>query len=149
MCSEFPANRVGVRLSPNGVFNDMGADDYRETFLNAAKGLDGFGLAYLHVMDGLAFGFHERGEPMTLQDFRAVFDGPLIANCGYDQESAELAVSEGRADLVAIGRPFIANPDLPERYRNGWALAESNRETWYAGALGAEGYTDYPAHTKA
>ena len=141
----FGANRVGVRLSPNGVFNDMGSPDYRETFLYAARELDGFGLAYLHVMDGLAFGYHELGEPMTLGDFREVFRGPLMGNCGYDQESAEAAVASGAADLIAIGRPFISNPDLVERYRNGWPLAgDGDPSTWYSGVHAAEGYTDYP-----
>ena len=71
----WPANRIGVRLSPNGVFNDMGSTDYREQFSFVAGELDQHGLAYLHVMDGLAFGFHELGEPMTLADFRSVFSG--------------------------------------------------------------------------
>ncbi|MFM8400025.1 MAG: alkene reductase, partial [Pirellula sp.] len=83
--SVVPANRVGVRLSPNGVFNDMGSPDYREQFSFVASQLDRFDLAYLHVMDGLAFGFHKLGEPMTLTEFRRVFRGPLIGNCGYTQ----------------------------------------------------------------
>ncbi|MEM6675202.1 MAG: alkene reductase [Planctomycetota bacterium] len=145
----FPADRIGVRLAPNGVFNDMGSDDFRETFTFAAKELDAYGLAYLHVMDGLAFGFHEKGEPMTLEDFRAVFTGPIIANCGYDRDSAEEAIQRGGADLVAIGRPFIANPDLVERYRNDWPLAESDASTWYAGGDGPTGYTDYPAYDES
>ena len=66
LCDVFPANQVGVRLSPNGAFNDMGSPDFREQYLYAAGELDSFGLAYLHVMDGLAFGFHEQGEPLTL-----------------------------------------------------------------------------------
>jgi N-ethylmaleimide reductase len=143
----FPASRVGVRLAPNGVFNDMGSPDYRETFRHAAEQLDACGLAYLHVLDGLAFGFHELGEPMTLEDFRAVFHGPLMGNCGYDQSSAEDAVKRGAADLIAFGRPFIPNPDLVERFRNGWPLVgESDPSTWYSGALTREGYTDYPEY---
>lgn len=138
------ADRVGVRLAPNGVFNDMGSPDYRETFAYAAQELSNFGLAYLHVMDGLAFGFHEQGEPMTLEDFRKVFTGPLIGNCGYDQETAEAAISRGAADLIAIGRPFITNPDLVERYRHGRPLSPlSDPSTWYGGS-GPEAYTDYP-----
>lgn len=137
--------RVGVRLSPNGVFNDMGSPDYRETFLHAARELDRHGLAYLHVMDGLGFGFHELGEPMTLADFREVFSGPLMGNCGYTQESAEAAIAAGDADLIAFGRPFIANPDLVERFRQGLPLAaEADVSTWYAAGSGAEGYTDFP-----
>jgi 2,4-dienoyl-CoA reductase-like NADH-dependent reductase (Old Yellow Enzyme family) len=141
----FGAGRVGVRLSPNGVFNDMGSDDFRETFRYAAEQLDEYDLAYLHVMDGLAFGFHEKGDPMTLAEVRAYFRGPLMGNCGYDLEAAEAAVSSGAADMIAFGRPFIANPDLVERFRNGWPLApDTDMATWYGG--GREGYTDLPAY---
>lgn len=144
-----PAGRVGVRLSPNGVFNDMGSPDYRDTFLHAARELDRYGLAYLHVVDGLAFGFHELGEPMTLADFRAVFRGPLMGNCGYTQATAEDAIARGDADLIAFGRPYISNPDLAERFRAGRPLApESDPSTWYAGG-GATGYTDFPADPEA
>lgn len=144
--SVWPARRVGVRLSPNGVFNDMGSTDYREQFLYVAEQLNRFGLAYLHVMDGLAFGFHQHGDPLTLSDFRRVFNGPLMGNCGYTQEAAESAVSSGSADLIAFGRPFISNPDLVERFRHKLPLAEpAPLSDWYS-PTGAKGYTDYPAH---
>ncbi|MFN6137567.1 MAG: alkene reductase [Planctomycetota bacterium] len=143
--SVVPVNRVGVRLSPNGVFNDMGSPDYREQFTFVASQLDRFGLAYLHVMDGLAFGFHKLGEPMTLTEFRRVFRGPLIGNCGYTQVTAETAISQGNADLIAFGRPFISNPDLVERFRNGYPLAaDAPMSDWYL-PTGPKGYTDYPA----
>ena len=74
-----------MHLSPNGSYNDMGSPDYREQFTFVAGQLDRFGLAYLHVVDGLAFGFHNLGAPMTLTEFRQVFHGPLIGNCGYTQ----------------------------------------------------------------
>lgn len=142
----WPANRVGVRLSPNGIFNDMGSPDYREQFTFVAGQLDSFGLAYLHVMDGLAFGFHNLGEPMTLAEFRKVFHGPLMGNCGYTQDTAATAIAEGHADLIAFGRPFISNPDLVERFRNGWPLAaEAPITDWYTPS-GAKGYTDFPAN---
>lgn len=144
----FPANRVGVRLSPNGVFNDMGSPDFRETFTYAATQLDAYGLAYLHVMDGLAFGFHELGEPMTLQDFRACFRGALMGNCGYTQAQGEAAIREGHADLVAYGRPYITNPDLVARFANGWPLTPDADPTVWS-APGAEGYTDYPEYGAA
>ena len=145
--SVWPANRVGVRLSPNGAFNDMGSPDYREQFTYVAKELDNIGLAYLHVMDGLAFGFHELGEPMSLADFRKVFSGPVMGNCGYTQETAEAAVAAGDADLISFGRPFISNPDLVERFRNGWPLAEAAEITdWYSPS-GEKGYTDFPAYS--
>ena len=140
----FPSNRVGVRLSPNGVFNDMGSDDYKEQFSYVAKQLDSFGLAYLHVMDGLAFGFHELGEPMTLSDFRALFSAPIIGNCGYTKESANDAIQRGDADLIAFGRPFISNPDLVRKFKENLELnPEADVSTWYTPA-GAEGYTDFP-----
>ncbi len=142
----YPAERVGVRLSPNGNFNDMGSPDFRETFTHAATQLDAFGLAYLHVMDGLGFGYHELGEAMTLKDFRAVFEAPLMGNCAYDQAEAEKRVGEGDADLVAFGRPYISNPDLAERFANGWPLnEEAGVDVWYAD-IGARGYTDFPTH---
>ena len=142
-----PANRVGVRLSPNGVFNDMGSPDYREQFTFVASQLDRFGLAYLHVMDGLAFGFHKLGEPMTLTEFRKVFHGPLIGNCGYTQEAAEKAIAAGHADLIAFGRLFISNPDLVERFKHGWPLAPlAPMSEWYS-PIGAKGYTDFAAYS--
>ena len=144
--SEWPANRVGVRISPNGIFNDMGSPDFREQFTYVATMLDRCGLAYLHIMDGLAFGFHTLGEPMTLAEFRRVFSGPLMGNCGYTLESAERAVADGVADLIAFGRPYISNPDLVERFRNGWPLAEpADMAAWYS-PTGAKGYTDFPKH---
>ncbi len=145
--AEWPAHRVGVRISPNGVFNDMGSPNFREQFTHVATVLDRCGLAYLHVVDGLAFGFHKLGEHMTLAEFRRVFRGPLMGNCGYSLETAEQAVAEGLADLIAFGRPFISNPDLVDRFRNGWPLAQpADMAAWYS-PTGAQGYTDFPAHS--
>lgn len=144
--SVWPAHRVGVRISPNGSFNDMGSPDFREQFTYVAQQLNGYPLAYLHVMDGLAFGFHKLGDPMTLQEFRSVFHGPLMGNCGYTQATAEQAVGAGAADLIAFGRPFISNPDLVDRFRHGWPLAAAAPiSSWYQ-PTGAAGYTDFPAH---
>jgi N-ethylmaleimide reductase len=140
-----PAHRVGVRLSPNGVYNSMGSADFRETFLFVAQQLNQYGLAYLHLLDGLAFGFHGLGEPMTLADFQPVFERPLIGNCGYTQEMAEATIQSGDADLVAFGRPFISNPDLVERFANNWPLnPPAEMETWYS--FDSEGYTDFPVY---
>ncbi|MEO1636501.1 MAG: alkene reductase [Cyanobacteria bacterium J06631_9] len=144
----WPANRVGVRIAPNGAFNDMGSPDYRETFTYVAEQLNAYNLAYLHVMDGLAFGFHELGEPMTLAEFRKVYKGTIIGNCGYDRESANAAIQAGDADLIAIGRPYISTPDLVARFENNWDLnPEAPQETWYT--PGEEGYTDYPTYSEA
>ena len=144
----WPSATIGVRLSPNGNFNDMGAPDFRETFTYAAQQLNAYGLAYLHVVDGLAFGFHEQGKPMTLPEFRAVFIGPLMGNCGYTQETAEAALGSGQADLIAFGRPYLSNPDLVERFANGWELnPPADLKVWSAPT--AQGYTDFPFHGRA
>jgi N-ethylmaleimide reductase len=143
----WPAQRVGVRLSPNGVFNDMGHKDFRETYLHVIKELNKLDLGYVHIMDGLAFGFHEQGEPMTLADFREHYKGVIIGNCGYSQQDAEERLASGAADIAAIGRPFISNPDLVERMQKGWPLAPHEDMTyWYTD--GAQGYTDYPVYSE-
>lgn len=146
--SVWPAEQVGVRLSPNGVFNDMGADDYRETFTYVAEQLNALNVGYLHIMDGLAFGFHERGEPMTLAEFRALYDGMIIGNCGYDKAQAEKRIADGDGDMIAFGRPWISNPDLPTRYKNDYPLNDfDDPSQWYGG--GAEGYSDYETYEEA
>lgn len=138
----WPPEQVGARISPNGAFNDMGCDDYREIFLYAAEEINKLNLGYLHIMDGLAFGFHEKGEPMTLAEFRPVYRGVIMGNCGYTRETAEERIAEGNADLIAFGRPYITNPDLPERFKNGWPLNPADdMSLWYSS--GPEGYTDY------
>ena len=138
----WPSKRVGIRLSPNGVFNDMGSPDFRETFLFTIKELNKLNLAYTHIMDGLAFGFHEQGDAMTLAEFRAEYDGIIMGNCGYTKETAEERLAAGHADLAAFGRPFITNPDLPERLKNNWPLTPfEDMSLWYT--PGAAGYTDY------
>lgn len=139
----YSTNRIGVRLSPNGSFNDMGSPDYREQFLFAAKKLNEYELSYLHVMDGLGFGFHELGDAMTLGEFREVFSGPLMGNCGYTQQTAEAVIVSGDADLISFGRPFISNPDLIRRFRDNAPLnPEADVKDWYS-PTGAAGYTDF------
>ena len=134
--------QVGARISPNGVFYDMGSEDFRETYLYVAKELNKLIHGYLHIMDGLAFGFHEKGEPMTLAEFRPIYQGIIIGNCGYTKEAAEERIAEGNADLIAFGRPFITNPDLPERFKNNCPLNPAeDMSLWYT--PGAQGYTDY------
>ena len=143
--SVWHANRVGVRLAPNGMYNDMGSPDFREQFTYAAGELDRFGLAYLHIVDGLAFGYHQLGAAMTLAEFREVFRGPLMGNCGYTKKAAEEAIVEGHADLISFGRPFISNPDLVERFEHGWPLAEAAPMSDWS-SPGAKGYTDFPVY---
>jgi N-ethylmaleimide reductase len=143
--SVWASNRIGVHISPNGIYNDMGSPDFRETFLYVGEQLNRRKIAYLHVVDGLAFGFHELGAPMMLREIRGVFTGPLIGNCGYTRETAEAAIRRRDGDLVAFGRPFISNPDLVERFANRWPLnPPADMKVWYS--FDKAGYTDFPGY---
>jgi len=145
VCKTIDSKKVGIRISPNGIYNGMGSKDFRELFLYVAKNLNQYNLAYLHVMDGLGFGFHDLGEPMTLKEFKNVFKGLVIGNVGYTKESAEETISNGDADMIAFGRPFISNPDLVERFKNNLELnPEAPMNLWYC--PGKEGYTDWQNH---
>ena len=127
----------------------MGTPEFRETFTHAIGELEAAGIGFLHIMDGLGFGFHNLGEPMTLREIRPLFSGVLIGNVGYTKESAEERIAAGEADMIAFGRPYIANPDLVERFRNGWPLApEADMSTWYTPPQSGQnpGYTDWPAY---
>jgi len=146
----WPSVRVGVHLAPNGNFNDMGSPDYRETFSYAAGRLNHYNLAYLHIVDGLEFGFHQLGTPMTLAEFRPLFSGPLIGNCGYTREKAQAAIRSGDTDMISFGRPYISNPDLAERFAHSWPLnPPADMEAWYSVTLGAKGYTDFPRYRES
>lgn len=145
----FPTSRVGVRLSPNSTYNDMGSEDFRETFLYVAQQLNRDGLGYLALIDGLEFnGFHELGEPMVTAEFRDVFNGQIMANSGYTKATASAAIEAGNADLIGFGRPIISNPDLVERFTNGWSFNPSaDPGVWYS--FDKEGYTDFPTYLEA
>jgi len=140
------ADRVGVRLSPLGTFNDMGDQDPEKTFGCVAKKLNDFGLAYLHLVNP-AIAALEKGmdpEPRAirmLELMRKKFHGPLIIAGGFDHDTAEKWLKEGRADLIAFGRKFLANPDLPKRFRRGAHLNADDPATYYGG--GWKGYIDY------
>ena len=136
------ADRVGLRVSPYGAFNGMVTDDTCEDlFVALAKELAAIGIAYLHVVDHSSMGAPEV-KPSIKQKLRATFPGTLILSGGYDAARAEADLAEGRGDLVAFGRPFIANPHLPTLLREGKPLAPPDFSTFYT--PGEKGYTDYP-----
>ena len=135
-------DRVGVRLSPRGVNNGMNDSDPATTFSAAAYALNRFGLAYLHVLEAVAGPMAVPGTRLT-PALRAIFRGPLIANGGYTAEAGNEAIASGAADLVAYGVPFLANPDLPRRFREGAPLNAPDRDTFYQGE--ERGYLDYPS----
>ena len=143
VCAVCDARRVGVRLSPVQPFNDMQDSNPRATFSRVVELLNDFGLAYLHVTEMGREAPGAAGPFFDPLDLRAIWKGVFMTNAGYDKARANAVLQSGQADLVAFGVPFIANPDLPERYRRDAALNAADASTFYGGA--AEGYTDYPA----
>ncbi|MCP3143511.1 alkene reductase [Pyxidicoccus xibeiensis] len=137
------ADRVGVRLSPTNPFNSMSDSDPAATFGYAAGALDKLGLAYLHVMEPAPGLDMPPGTTRVLPLLRERFRGPLMVNGGFTPESANAIITAGMADLVSFGAPFLANPDLPERFQKGASLNPADPSTFYGGD--ARGYTDYPA----
>lgn len=147
--AEWPAERVGARLSFGSGANGVHDERPEETFAAAAEQLAEAGLVYLHgVRPNTHMGtMAEAGDYDAIRLLRDHFDGAVIANAEYDREEGEAILEAGTADLVAYGRPFLANPDLPIRFAAQEAgldapLNEPDRSTFYGGA--AEGYTDYP-----
>jgi N-ethylmaleimide reductase len=137
------ADRVGVRLSPRNPYNDMRDGAPEVTFGLAAQKLGELGLAYLHLVDPLPGSPMYAPGPLLSGDLRQAFGGPVIVNGGYDAATATAAIREGRADAVAFGVPFLANPDLVDRFRSGAPLNPPDFSTLYT--PGAKGYIDYPA----
>ncbi|MDO8459170.1 MAG: alkene reductase [Burkholderiaceae bacterium] len=141
VCAVWPADRVGVRLSPENTFNSMTDSDPLAHFGYFIERLGELNLAFVHVLEG------DMMTKTTQLDYHQLlgrFDGVYIANNGYDLERAKKAVWSRAADLVAFGLPFLANPDLVTRYRNNLPLNEADQASFYGG--GADGYTDYPVH---
>ena len=137
------ADRVGIRLAPFGGFNDMSDSTPEATFGTVYRKLDQLGLAYLHVVESFPGSEHNAGEAAALDRLRSLWSGVYIANGDFDAARAAEWIAKGRTDAVSFGRPFISNPDLPERYRSGAALNAPDQSTFYGG--GTEGYTDYPS----
>ena len=140
------ADRVGVRVSPVGVYNAMQDSDPEATFATFVDELNRLGVAFLDVVEP-ANPFDPDGvglnRPAVCNQLRERFEGAYIANGGYDRQSADAVLAAGQADLVAFGRPFIGNPDLVIRLKLDVELADSDHAKNYGG--GAEGYVDYPA----
>jgi 2,4-dienoyl-CoA reductase-like NADH-dependent reductase (Old Yellow Enzyme family) len=146
--AEIGGNRLGIRISPFGRLYDMlPYDDEAATWLQLAVELDRRTLAYVHLSDQLTMG--QQGIPEGFAaSFCGRYRGTLIAAGGFDRAKGEQALADGHLDLIAMGRPFISNPDLVERLKNEWPLAQPDRATFY-GEFGPKGYTDYPAYLPA
>lgn len=136
-------DKVGIRLSPYGVFNEIPHhDEIDEAYVALAEELGRLGVAYIHIVDHSSMGTPP--VPAEVKDrMRAAFGRTFILSGGYDLERANADLDAGRADLIAFGRPFLANPDLLDRFEQGAELNEPRMDLFYT--PGAEGYTDYPA----
>jgi len=141
----FGASRVGYKLSPFFPGYSMSDSNPVDTFTTMARELDQLGLGYLHVSEAIAGPMKVDGTVRATPSIRDAFNGTLIVNGGYDAATAEAAIARGETDLVAFGVPFLANPDLPLRYRKGATLNSPDPATFYAGE--EKGYIDYPALT--
>jgi len=135
-CSVWPSSRVGVHLSPRGDAHSMGDDNPQALFSHVAEALGEQGLAFLCVRES-------EGPDSLLPKIKELFGGPVIANENFNFDTADAMVASGRAEAVAFGRPFIANPDLVDRFRRQASLNEPVTQTFYG--EGAGGYIDYPA----
>jgi N-ethylmaleimide reductase len=137
---------VGIRLSPYGVFNDMPLYDAMEAdYTYLAQQLNARGLVYIHLVDHSSMGAPPVPDTMKAT-FRKIFKRTLILSGGYDAERAESDLVERKCDLVAVGLPFLANPDLLTRWKTGETLNAPDMDTFYT--PGPKGYTDYPALDK-
>lgn len=140
--SEIGPERTAIRLSPVTPANDASDDNPQPLFNHVVEKLDRLGLVYIHVIEGQTGGDREYGAGFDYGALRSRFRNTWIVNNGYTPETAAAAVAEGRADMVAFGRPFISNPDLVERLRHNAPLSPADRTTFYGGD--GKGYTDYP-----
>ncbi|MGE5260061.1 MAG: alkene reductase [Actinomycetota bacterium] len=134
------AERTGVRISPQNGQNDICDSNPQALFNYVVERLSGRGLAYLHIIEGDTGGVPV--PPFDYTKLKRLFGGIVIANNGFDKARANEAIAQGRADLIAFGKPFISNPDLVIRMLLDVPLSPANRETFYGG--GEQGYTDYP-----
>jgi N-ethylmaleimide reductase len=145
MVSVWGGNRVAVRIAPSGTWNGVWDSTPIALFDYVAKQLNNFGLAYLHIIEPRIKGnvlIAEGEGHIATARLRKLFTGTIIAAGGFEPDTAEAAVEEGDADLIAFGRHFLANPDLPKRIRLGLPLNAYDRHTFYT--FDARGYIDYP-----
>jgi N-ethylmaleimide reductase len=145
MVSAWASDRVGVRITPSGTFNAMSDSDPEALHTHVAEGLNRCGIAYLHIIEPRMSGYlviKDNEPPVATQRARKIFKGRIVANDGFEPDTAAAAIEQGDADAIAFGRYFISNPDLPRRIREDLPLTPYDRDTFYT--FEAKGYTDYP-----
>ncbi len=141
--AEIGAEKTGVRLSPSGTFNDMTDSDPQKHFTYVCEKLNAFDLAYLHIIDALEGDIKHGANIVELSMIRDTYKGVLITNGAYDKERGDTVIENDQADAVAFGVLFLANPDLPERFKTNSEFNEADPDTFYT--QDEKGYTDYPA----
>jgi N-ethylmaleimide reductase len=134
MIAAVGAERMGVKFSPRIAFNDIEETDAEELYSYILERLNERGIAYVHINDSAGEGWHEK--------LRPVYQGVYFANGGFTKESGEALLEQGHADAIAYGTKLLANPDLPDRFRQNAPLNQPDQATFYA--PGERGYTDYP-----
>ena len=137
------SDKTGLRLSPSGTFNDMKDSNPQKHFTYICEKLNNYNLAYLHIIDALEGDIRHGANVVELSVLRKAYKGVLIANGGYTQERGNAALQTNLADAVAFAALFLANPDLPERFKSNAELNTANPDTFYT--QGEEGYLDYPS----
>jgi N-ethylmaleimide reductase len=146
--SVWGGERIAVRIGPGGTWNSMSDSNPAALFDYVADRVNEFNLAYLHIIEPRVEGnvvIHEGQDAVASARLRKIFRGKIVAAGGFEPETAEAIVEKRDADLVAFGRHFLSNPDLPKRIASGLPLNPYNRATFYT--FGREGYTDYPFYT--
>jgi N-ethylmaleimide reductase len=139
--NEIGSDKIGIRLSPSGTFNDMSDSNPKEHFTYVCEKLNDFNLAYLHIIDALEGDIKHGANVVELSVLREAYKGVLIANGAYDKKRGNAAIENSLADAVAFAALFLANPDLPERFRTDSALNKADTATFYT--QDEKGYTDY------
>lgn len=139
----WPSNRVGIRLSPSGLFNDMGDSDPKGIFFHVIEKLNSYDLAYLHLIEPLMpIDEHPQLVSNVLDVYGNMYQGVRMANGGFTKDSGNFALANEKTELVSFGVQYLANPDLEKRFELNAKLNEANQETFYGGS--EVGYTDYP-----
>ncbi|MBB3178773.1 alkene reductase [Variovorax sp. Sphag1AA] len=150
LISVWGADRVGVRISPSGEWGDLSDSNPEATFSYVAKVLDGYKIAYLHVIEPRIKGddtLHAGHPPVASSYLRPYFKGPIIAAGGFDRDGAQAIIEKGDADLVAFGRHFTSNPDLPYRLQHNLPLTPYVRAAFWGGD--EKNYSDFPTYEEA
>ena len=142
VCSAIGSDKVGVRLSPSGTMNDMSDSNPQKHFAYVCQKLNDFNLAYVHIVDALEGDIRHGANVVDLAILRDAYKGTLITNGGYDKTKGNMVLENHLANAVSFAKLFLANPDLPERFKKNRKLNEPDKDTFYT--HDEKGYTDYP-----